>query len=68
MKSKIVIVECKEEQLIVATAEPEECICTAKKILGSLDPSKTFKAYIYPKPEQVKVKFHEGYQIRSGFS
>ena len=51
MKAKIVIVECKEEQLIVATVKPEECISTAKKILGSLDPSKTFKAHIYPKPE-----------------
>lgn len=51
MKAKIVIVECKEEQVLVATSEPEECICAAKKILGSLDPSKNFKAYIYPKPE-----------------
>lgn len=51
MKAKIVIVECVEKQVMATTATPEECICTAKKILGSLDPSKSFKAYIYPKPE-----------------
>lgn len=51
MKAKIVIVECVEKQVMATTATPEECICKVKKILGSLDPSKSFKAYIYPKPE-----------------
>lgn len=51
MKAKIVIVECVEKHVMATMATPEECIRTAKRILGSLDPSKTFKAYIYPKPE-----------------